>query len=126
MEYLCVKKVYDLDELKGDVSRLVPPSVEELGEGSVPGGEEIALPLPESGMVRMALPAYSDVTGLSGRLLARMDQRDHAVPEAVFIGGSMEREYLAAFFRPLAAGDFVGLWSQDSGGSGRPERASRG
>jgi len=38
------------------------------------------------------------------------------VPNAIFMGGSLERNFFAAFRRPLAQGDFIQFWSVSSAG----------
>jgi type VI secretion system protein VasJ len=39
-----------------------------------------------------------------------------AAPNAIFMGGTLNRIYLAIFRRPLTTADFVQLWSLSSAG----------
>jgi len=41
------------------------------------------------------------------------------IPNAVFMGGTLEKAYLALFRRPLKATDFTQLWSVSSAGGGK-------
>jgi len=43
-----------------------------------------------------------------------------AFPNAVFIGGTLEKSYLTIFRRPMKPSDFVQLWSASSTASGEP------
>jgi type VI secretion system protein VasJ len=115
MEFLCARRVFDLEELKGDINRLPPPSL----TGQAPAGTDepggVTMPQPESGMVAIPLTGTGDRGRQSVHLLELMDAHYRKVPEAVFIGGSMDKDYLVGFFGPLHAGDFVRLWTLDTG-----------
>jgi type VI secretion system protein VasJ len=44
---------------------------------------------------------------------------NQSVPNAVFMGGTVEHSFLAFFKRPLATADFIRLWSVSSAGAGK-------
>jgi hypothetical protein len=112
MEYISAKRIFDLSELKGDIMRLPAPPPPECKE---PFDEPGPSPIPEQqdGMLAIPLQAAGDYSDEIVRLLVRINETQHAVPEAVFIGGTLSRSFLVAFFRSVDAQDFVRLWSLD-------------
>jgi hypothetical protein len=115
MEFLCAKRVFDLEELKGDINRLPPPSMTEQAPAGADGPGGVTMPQQESGMVAIPLTGTGDRGGQTMHLLELMAAHYREVPEAVFIGGSMDKDYLVGFFGPLHADDFVRLWTMDTG-----------
>jgi type VI secretion system protein VasJ len=74
-------------------------------------------PLADAQVVFCALDAWSleDISVVSSRLHNLLKQHNPDAPNAVFIGGNIERTFLAVFRRALAPLDFVRLWAQEPG-----------
>ena len=115
MEYISAKRIFDLSELKGDIMRLPAPPrpgrkkpFDESGPSSMPEQQD--------GMLAIPLQAAGDYSDEIVRLLVRINETQHAVPDAVFMGGTLSRSFLVAFFRSLGAQDFVRLWRIDENG----------
>ena len=125
MEYVAAKTFGDLRELEEEVQNIRPPAAEwlELARKREGFGELGSLHLSELG---------GTMSGLSERMecflpLDQMPPRDHfeliglchslvrarieAAPSAIFMGGTVEKPYVAFFRRPLAPSDFISLWS---------------
>ena len=115
MEYISAKRIFDLSELKGDIMRLPTPTLPERKKVVDESGPS---PIPEQqdGMLAIPLCAAGDYSDEIVRLLRRIGERQHAVPDAVFMGGTLSRSFLVAFFRSLGAQDFVRLWRIDENG----------
>jgi type VI secretion system protein VasJ len=111
MEFLCMKRIFDLEELKGDIIRLPRPSLKGEGQPGAESPEGSLIPPQDSGMVSIPLAGTGDHREESVHLLKLMDARYHTVPDAVFIGGAIEHAFLAGFFRPLNTADFMRLWT---------------
>jgi type VI secretion system protein VasJ len=138
MEHLSTRVVNDLKKLEVGLQNIRPPSPEwsalsqdrERVKESLlslrspsPSGELEALEREISELSEKA----EIFIGLDGRslnlqislvdichFLLRANVR--VVPNAIFMGGSLERNCFAAFQRPLAQGDFIRLWSVSSAG----------
>ena len=106
MEYLSTQRMYDLAELKGALARLPSPVWSEHESPVEPAHD---LPPMEGGAVFLPLPETGDQRARIVQLLAGFKAMG-ANPEAVFIGGRMEKPVIAIFTRGLFAEDFGRLW----------------
>ncbi len=111
LEFLSTKRAFDLEELKADVGRLPSPVLPgqwrpadvPVGDGSTFEGRE--------GMFSTGLKGTGDHCGEIVRLLKTLEARPTGVPDAVFMGGLLERPFLVAFSRSLNDSDFLRLWT---------------
>lgn len=115
MEYISAKRIFDLSELKGDIMRLPAPPLPEW-EKVVDESGPRPIPEQQDGMLAIPLSAAGDYREEIVHLLRRVGERQHAVPDAVFMGGTLSSSFLVTFFRSLGAQDFVRLWSIDEKG----------
>lgn len=114
IEFVCTRRVFDLEELKSEVLRLGGPS--PVAGLWMPGGSAVRDGIPQHrGMAAARLPGTADHLDEIVELLLRMDKPGTAEPEAVFMGGPPEPSYVAVFFRPLVADDFATLWCMEQG-----------
>ncbi|NOZ70015.1 MAG: DUF2094 domain-containing protein [Deferribacteres bacterium] len=78
--------------------------------GGSPGGE--------GGIIRLDRKTFHEQCALISVWHRLLRRSDNTAPNAIFMGGTFERSYMAFFKRPLLTGDFVRLWSI-SPGSGK-------
>ncbi|WP_298436737.1 type VI secretion system protein TssA [Geobacter sp.] len=138
IEYLATNTFDDLKKLEAGLRTLRPPAAlwEELGErrrglnrlGSPLDPYASFLDLPElerlaaahggKGELHVSLdrgPVDDKIILVSlWHLLAQTAAK--GVPNALFMGGTLERSFLAAYRRSLAPGDFLHLWSASEAG----------
>ncbi len=115
MEYISAKRIFDLSDLKGEIMRLPAPPLPER-EKVVDEYGPSPIPEKQDGMLAIPLSAAGDYSEEIVHLLRRISERQHAVPDAVFMGGTLSRSFLVAFFRSVGAEDLVRLWSVDENG----------
>lgn len=111
MEYMSIQRFFDLEDLKGNISRLPSPVLDGnrpwTGETDETAGE-----IPQqSGIVSLALSSAEDYTDEVVLGLKRIKEHYPTIPSAVFIGGAQDRVMLTAFMRSLNAADFEKLWT---------------
>jgi hypothetical protein len=111
MEFFCVKRLFDLDELKGDISRLPQPCLDASGQTA--GSVESAWtpPVGCDDMITLSLTDGPNLRDEAFRLLEGMKQRGFPIPASVFIGGPRDRILLIVFMRSLKNADFETLWT---------------
>jgi type VI secretion system ImpM family protein len=111
LEFLSIKRVFDLEELKADVSRLPSPVFKkEWQPETVPEGDRSLLETKE-GMFVIRLKGAGDHTSEIVQGLMTLKIHSGYVPDAVFIGGPLEQSFLVAFTRQINAADFFVLWT---------------
>ncbi len=69
----------------------------------------------EGGIIRLDRKTSHEQCALISMWHRLLRQSDGVAPNAIFMGGTFERSYMAFFKRPLLTGDFVRLWSISSG-----------
>jgi type VI secretion system ImpM family protein len=111
LEFLCTKRVFDLDELKRDIDRLPAPILPK--EGRPITGSSHAISLEQAGRFAVLLGDAGDHPQEIRQWLTSLKIHLKTVPEAIFIGGPLEQSFLAAFTRPLGAADFEWLWTMN-------------
>lgn len=113
MEFISVKRVFDLEELKGDISRLPCPQLDGLKIGSSVADESLgaALAAGRNDTATLMLSGAGDNRDKVVHLLTGMKGKNLPVPAAVFIGGPLDRVLLTVFMRSLNASDFDSLWT---------------
>jgi len=119
MEFLCSRRVFDLEELKRDIRSFPVPVLP--GEHGRAAGTGVEFPVPsgKEGFFSFALTG-ADLQDEAVRLLTALKDHVQPVPEAVFAGGSLDESFLVAFARPLVVRDFETLWTMTDRDSGRP------
>jgi hypothetical protein len=113
LEFLSTRQVYDLEELKRDIDRLPAPSLSKEIEPHSGSIDEIPLSAITEGKIALLLGDDAGRPEDIRHWLASLKARLKSVPEAIFIGGSLEQTYLAAFTRPLGTEDFAWLWTMN-------------
>ena len=112
MEFLCTKRVFGLDELKTDISRLPSPVLKkQWPSAAVSEGDGTSLADSREGMLAIGLKGAGDHHGEIIQGLATLKAHSSSVPDALFIGGPLERSFLVAFTRQINAADFLRLWT---------------
>lgn len=111
LEYMSARRFVDLSEFKGDVMRLLGPTIpgKEVSRDhrSVGGG----LPAEREGMTAVPLKGEGEHADEIAGLLLGSEGGRRALPGAVFMGGTASRSFLVVFGRDLTVEDFVTLWS---------------
>jgi type VI secretion system protein VasJ len=106
----------DMDRLKESLLSLRSPSPS--GDGEVEALEREISELSEKAEIFIGLDGRSLNPPISlvdlCHFLLKANVR--TMPNAIFMGGSLEKNYFAAFRRPLAQGDFIQFWSVSSAG----------
>lgn len=111
LEFLSTKRVFDLEELKADVSRLPSPVFKKQWQPvEVPEGDRSLLDGQE-GMFSLGLKGTVDYSSEIIQGLKTLKTLSLSVPDAVFIGGLLEQPFLVAFTRQINAADFNRLWT---------------
>jgi len=111
LEFLSTRRVFDLEELKGDVGRLPSPVFKKQWQPlEVPEGDGALFDAHE-GMFSMGLNGTGDHLSEIVQGLNTLKTQDLPTPDAVFIGGLLEQSYLVAFTRLLNDSDFLRLWT---------------
>ncbi len=116
MEYLTTKRSYDLSALESELVVLPHPTLFQ-GEGTAAGRYEDATEGIEN--MRDAAELFAPIRGEgfddpSAALVmwhARLKELRRDAPGSVFMGGMPGNTWLGVFRRPLAAADFVRLWT---------------
>jgi type VI secretion system protein VasJ len=124
IEYLSALVVNDFKKLEVEVNQIRPPqpewpefirlrgdSEEDISDGYIQakelsGQEESLIPLDQR-------PSEDQVKQISS-WHSLFKAHGRTIPNAVFMGGTMEKAYIAAYRRPLIPADFVRLWSTSS------------
>jgi type VI secretion system ImpM family protein len=114
LEFMSVKRVLDLDELKGDISRLPVPELNGTFK-ELPGNADAALgdmlSRGQRDKATLLLNGAGDPRDEAVTLLKGMRGKSFPVPAAVFIGGPQDRVMLAVFMKSLSTTDFEELWA---------------
>ncbi len=117
IEYLSAFAVNDLKKLDQEVHRIRPPQPAwqefELNRKDLQEWErQVSL---EEGqpdlLIEMQINTNHDHLAQVSHYHHLIRSRMKAAPNAIFIGGTMDRTCLAFFRRPLQTSDFVNLWS---------------
>lgn len=113
MEFISVKRVFDLEELKGDICRLPSPRLDglKIEPGIADESLVAAMSAGRNDTVTVPLNGAGDCRDEVVRLLEGMKGRNIPAPAAVFIGGLSDRVLLTVFMRSLSASDFDSLWT---------------
>ncbi len=134
MEYLYTRNFKSMQQMEGEIQRILPPishglelkekrnPLEGAGpkkEDSAPifqeGEEEIISQLIQRGEVFLPLDQLSPDPSTGIHVLHGLWGKEVKIPpHAFFIGGTIEKGFLAVFKRPLVPADFVRLWSVSS------------
>lgn len=110
LEFLGTRRLSDLAELKADVSRLPSPVFQKDWQPArIPEVKGASFDAQE-GMLAMSLKGTGDHSGEIVHGLMALEARSSSAPDAVFIGGPLERPFLVAFTRQINAADFGRLW----------------
>ena len=132
MEYLATKRLPDFDHLEDKVRMLPFPTDNwsELNldpqqtdgqdrddgksatEGTIPQNPVPDRSDPLVGIIPIGIVSQGDQARQLSLLHAMLKKRSHKAPNAVFMGGSPDKNYLMVFNRPIAQGDFSRLWAQ--------------
>lgn len=111
MEFLCTKRVFDLDELKKDIGRLPSPAFKKLWQPAAGPAVDGSLPDSREGMIAIDLKGAEDHRSEIMQGLTTIKAHTRSVPDALFIGGAPEQSFLVAFTRQINAADFHRLWT---------------
>ncbi|MDX9788455.1 MAG: type VI secretion system-associated protein TagF [Desulfobacterales bacterium] len=132
MEYLITKRYLDFSQFEDQVRRLPSLTADwsalsaeernrrEKGCGAeTPAREEMNKSLrSQLGAPEFLIPfdanACRDAVTDAGIWSSLLKDQDKTAPNATFIGGLIEKSYVAVFKRPLAVQDFIRLWSVES------------
>ena len=132
-EYISTRIFQDFDILKKNVENIEPPEprwtdFREKRKASL-GGEAIAdIPIllndndilkgqvrlltdKSEGIVSLDQKPFHDQLEVVSCMHALLKQQTAVAPSAVFVGGTVDKSFLALFQRPLLTDDFVRLWS---------------
>lgn len=111
MEFMSVKRFFDLEDLKGNISRL-PSPVLDGRQPSAGEPDKTLMELPQqSDTISLALNSADDYTEEVVCRLKRIKGHYSSIPSAVFIGGTQDKVMLTAFMRSLNTNDFEKLWT---------------
>jgi type VI secretion system protein VasJ len=111
MEFLCTKRVFDLEELKADIGGLPSPAFKKQWQGAAASAVDRSLPDSREGMLAIGLKGAGDLRSEIMQGLTTIKANTRCVPDAVFIGGPPEQSFLVAFTRQINADDFLRLWT---------------
>jgi type VI secretion system protein VasJ len=133
IEYISARIFEDFDIFKKSVENieLPQPRWKDFREKrkAAPGGKAISYPpdLPNDdgnlerqvrllsdnaeGMVSLDQKPFRDQLEVVGCIHALLKRHTTIAPSAVFVGGTVDKSFLALFRRPLLTADFVRLWS---------------
>jgi type VI secretion system protein VasJ len=111
MEFLCTKRVFDLDELKTDISRLPSPALKKQWQSAAVSAVDRSLHDSREGMLAIGLKEAGDHHSEIMQGLTTLKAHSRSVPDALFIGGVPEQSFLVAFTRQINAADFLRLWT---------------
>lgn len=118
IEYLSAFVANDLKKLDQEVRRIPSPLPEwpsfETGRKEPEISDEVsAFSSRENSEGLFELRMNPEVNPLTRaiQLLDRIRSQIEEVPNAVFLGGTLERTFMAIFRRPLQTSDFIRLWS---------------
>jgi type VI secretion system protein VasJ len=111
MEFLCTKRVFDLDELKADIGRLPSPAFKKQWPSAAVPAAWRSLPDSKEGLISIGLKGAGDLHGEIMQGLTAIKAHSRCVPDALFIGGPPEQSFLVAFTRQINAADFIRLWT---------------
>ncbi len=136
MERISTKAFENVSQLDAEIHRISPPSPhwsdyvaerEDLGKGEFGHGDEAHSQMLSNLEKQTAMLADQpeifvsldeepsrDLFTLVSIWHFSMRRELKAIPNAVFMGGTLAVAYLAVFQRPLIPSDFVRLWSLDS------------
>lgn len=113
MEFISVKRVFDLEELKGDISRLPCPRLDgfKIESGTADESLGAAMSAGSNGTATVPLNGAGNEREEAVSLLQGMKGWNLPIPASVFIGGPRDRVLLTVFMRALSASDFDSLWT---------------
>ncbi len=124
IEHFCTRQYENLKNMEQEVYRLKPPDAnwEELADQSVGCQEssgnideikrELAgLILEKEAFITLDSLTYNDPNKEAAFLHFSLASFTNDFPNAVFLGGTLEKSGMAVFERPLMPTDFVRLWS---------------
>jgi type VI secretion system protein VasJ len=111
MEFLSTKRVFDLDELKNDISRLPSPALKKQWQSAAVSAVDGSLPDSREGMLSIGLKGAGDLRSEIMQGLMALKAHTRSVPDALFIGGPPEQSFLVAFTRQINTADFLRLWT---------------
>ncbi len=129
MEYLFTKTLTGLKQLEEEVQKIPPPlarwpDLQESRRALLEGGDEPSSSRSLEEITRQLAPMRQ-----KSELYVPLDQghfpdpsagvhylhsffrKEEDIPQSVFMGGTLEKAFLAVFKRPLHPADFVQLWS---------------
>lgn len=121
IEYLSAFAVNDLKKLDQEIRQIRPPLPEwssfEMDRKASKGFEVVNLLNTDrsEGLFDLNMKAEVDPLIQVAHSLDQIRGRTKEAPNAVFIGGTLDRTYLALFRRPLQTADFIQLWSVTAG-----------
>jgi type VI secretion system protein VasJ len=137
MEYISAQIVQDFDILKKSIENIEPPQPQwkDLRERSAAasvsekmssspilrcddGDLELQVRLltdKTNGVVSLNQIPFHDQFSVVGCLHALLKRHIPVAPNAVFVGGTLDKSFLVLFQRPLLTEDFVTLWSIPTG-----------
>jgi hypothetical protein len=113
IEFICSKRVLDLEELKRDINRLPSPVLESVFKETPAMDENLSDIHVSGGMVSFHLTGGGDHLGEIIQRLKVFKMHVPAIPDVVFIGGTFDKTFLVGFARSLHATDFEKLWKLD-------------
>ncbi len=131
MEYLYTRNFKSVQQMEGEIQKILPPISQALqikeekkdspeGAGPNTGNssplfqemERGTSQLGKTGELFLPLDQLSPDPSTGIHVLHRLLGKEGKVPpHAFFIGGTIEKAFLAVFRRPLVPADFVQLWS---------------
>ena len=133
MEHLSIRRFSSLKELEKELRQIQPPRAEwtemigrrgsledSLGpfasQGAIPNGEDwenrsaLGIQDPNFFLPLNERPAVDDVTMVNiGHFFLKKKLKE--IPNAVFMGGTLEKTFLGVFTRPLLPADFKEMWT---------------
>jgi type VI secretion system protein VasJ len=131
MEYTAARRLGDLGQLEGELQRMERPVPEwKAALKTISHEVNLGQPAPIHKLVMGEVQAKARTLETEKKLTIPLDRLDHedplqmagawhqalkthflGTPSTVFMGGSPEKTFLVLFQRPLAADDFIDLWS---------------
>jgi type VI secretion system protein VasJ len=127
MEYLSSQKLQDVRELEAQIQKIRPPlpqwDEQKARRGAMKPAPDLESTLSNETMnlsekrevvLRLNPVSLDDTFERVILLHFLFKKKTNIVPNALFVGGTLEGLFLAVYARPLTAGDFFQLWSFSS------------